>query len=201
MILEIYLFVDPFDNDSFKAEKIVTQVSKNLNTKFSIHFVPMLTLKTINNNSSQQLANAAYNLILDFKAASFQGKRCGRQFLMASQTALIEKQLPYSDQLIKQIAEQIGLDLEMFVEDRRSDLAHKCFKNDQHIVNEMQVNQPASAVIFNSTVDNNGILINNLDYHSLFNFCVSNIESSAHFEELAQGKSGPFETIILKNHN
>lgn len=87
MVLEIYLFVDPLNRHCYDAEKTIERISQKLNKQISVRFVSMLNIQILRDFSlNQKLShldhNLPYDTILDFKAASFQGKKFGRHFLM-----------------------------------------------------------------------------------------------------------------------
>ncbi|GAY74049.1 hypothetical protein NBRC111893_2195 [Lentilactobacillus kosonis] len=84
MLLEIYLFVDPLDKQCYEAEKAVEKVAHNLNNQLVIHFIPLLSINVLNqpNNPFKKRFNSTvpYDMVINYKAASFQGQRCGRNF-------------------------------------------------------------------------------------------------------------------------
>lgn len=196
MVLEIYLFVDPLNRHCYDAEKTIERISQKLNKQISVRFVSMLNIQILRDFSlNQKLShldhNLPYDTILDFKAASFQGKKFGRHFLMDLQKELLVNEEPYTDELVYKLAEPNGLDLDMFKEDRRSQLAEKMFRSDQRVAHEMNVQTPLTTVLFNSAVDKSGILIKDFDYNSLFGFCAKSISSAEHFERISQKSAHP----------
>lgn len=191
MVLELYLFVDPLNRHCYDAEKTIERISQKLDKQISVRFVSMLNIKILHDFSmNKELShldhNLPYDTILDFKAASFQGKKFGRRFLMDLQKELLINSEPYSDALVYKLAERNGLDVEMFKEDRRSDLAEKMFRCDQRVVHEMDVTNPSTTVLFNSDVEASGIRIRDFDYNSLFGFCAKSLGSAAHFEQASK---------------
>lgn len=190
-MLEIYLFIDPLNRHCYNAEKMIDKISQKLKSKVSVRFLTMLNIKILNDLKSTNPASTfdhdlPFKMILDTKAASFQGKRYGREFLMDLQHEILDHNEDYRDELVFELAEKNGLDCDMFREDRRSELAKKCFRSDQRVANEMSVKVPASTVLFNSAVDSNGLLIKDYDFNSLYRFCSRSLDSAKHFEELAK---------------
>lgn len=190
-MLEIYLFIDPLNRHCYDAEKVINKISQQLKSNVSVRFLSMLNLKILHDLTSKHDPNVLdhdlpFKMILDTKAASFQGKRYGREFLMDLQHEILDNSADYCDDLALELAKKNGLDCDMFREDRRSSLAEKMFRSDQRVANEMSVKTPSSTVLFNSAVDNNGLLIKDYDYNSLYNFCSRSISSAKHFEELAK---------------
>lgn len=206
MVLEIYLFIDPLNRHCYDAEKTIDNISKKLSNKVSVRFISMLNIKILNQMAARANGNfdhtLPYNIVLDSKAASFQGKKLGRRFLMDLQHEMLVNHQTYNNQLVYKLAENNGLDCEMFKENRRSELAENMFRCDQRMVHEMSVSDPATAVLFNSAVDNNGVLIKDFDYNSLFSFCARSLKSVTHFEELVrQHQNRQGATILYPQSN
>ena len=205
MVLEIYLFVDPLNRHCYDAEKTIERISQKLNKQISVRFVTMLNIKILHDfTKNKQLShldpNLPYDTILDFKAASFQGKKFGRRFLMDLQKELLVNEEPYTDDLVYKLAERNGLDVDMFKEDRRSDLAEKMFHCDQRVVHEMEIDDPSTTVLFNSDVDDCGIRVKDFDYNSLFGFCAKSLGSAAHFEEASRQPDKPITVQYPKSN-
>ncbi|KRL20422.1 DsbA family protein [Lentilactobacillus kisonensis] len=199
-MLEIYLFIDPLNRHCYDAEKVINKLSQKLKSNVSVRFLTMLNIRVVNDLATCTPEKAVdhelpFKVILDSKAASFQGKRFGRNFLMDLQHEILDNAEDYCDDLVLELAEKNGLDCDMFREDRRSNLAKKMFRADQRVANEMSVKTPASTVLFNSAVDGNGLLIKDYDYNSLYNFCSRSISSAKHFEELAK-PTDPNSTVV-----
>ncbi|GLB47034.1 DsbA family protein [Philodulcilactobacillus myokoensis] len=185
-MLEAYLFVNPLCQQCIQSEKTVLKLADTLQCKFSFRFVPMLNVSIIHENikelenqmdldiSVNQSYKIHYDLVLDYKAASFQGKKCGRNFLMTLQDSILNQNRPYSDRLVLSIAKKSKLDLKMFKDDRQSSLAKNAFKYDQELTNEMKIQKPSSAVIFNCDSSDCGILIDEINYQYLLSVCSKN---------------------------
>ncbi len=67
----------------------------------------------VKNGNYNDLFNRMYLTCLDYKAACYQGRAKGRQFLVAMQKSVIDKGESYSIELGSQLAQQVGLDLTM----------------------------------------------------------------------------------------
>lgn len=178
-MLEIHLFVNPLGMRCFRCEQDVLRIDQQLRTKVNYQFIPLFNMDTIQQtmklyhlndhdlNVRQQTSATLYQIILDYKAALFQGRKRGRHYLLRLQSALIHEGADYSEALAQKIAQQAQLDLDMFWEDRKSELAIKAFKKDQYMADEMGVTQTATAVVFDSEQPVYGYMINNFDYESL----------------------------------
>ena len=171
-MLEAYLFVDPLCKKCLRSEEIVQKLARNVTDNLSYQFIPMLNIKIMNHSSPERIIhNVYYQMVLDYKAALFQGKKRGQSFFMMLQNELVNYNYHYNNHTVIAIAENAKLDLDMFKEDRRSKLAQKSFKSDQKLVYEMQIKKPASAVIYNFNSLNAGMLFNNINYKQLFRVC------------------------------
>lgn len=178
-MLEIHLFVNPLGMRCFRCENDVLRVDHELNTKINYQFVPLFNMQTINDTLRlyglscrdltvrQHVADTIFQVILDYKAALFQGRKRGRCYLLRLQDAIVKGQVNYSRQLAQQVAKQAGLDLEMFLEDRQSKLARQAFQEDQRMAAELGVTQTATAVVFDTDQTDYGYLIADFDYETL----------------------------------
>ncbi|AMV66286.1 hypothetical protein ADU72_0337 [Pediococcus damnosus] len=176
-MLDVYLFVTPWDEQCIQSEKVMIDFVQNVDQKVSFQIIPMLNMQIIQSylhntknksyDSYNRLSEDMYNMILDYKAALFQCKRHGRNFLKLIQQEINSNHLPYSKQLGSEIAERAKLDLEMFENDRRSKLARDAFKADQRTASEMNVAISPAAVIFNDDGDDCGILVEDFDDKTL----------------------------------
>ncbi|MDM8333294.1 DsbA family protein [Limosilactobacillus panis] len=179
VMLEIHLFVNPLGMRCFRCENDVLRVDQNLNAKISYQFIPMFNMQTIADTIKlyhlsscdlrvrKEVADTLSQVILDYKAALFQGGRRGRQYLLRLQNAMVKQGWHYSDQLAHEIAEQSGLDLEMFMEDRHSAIAKEAFKKDQQMANSLGVTTTATAVVYDSAEPQYGYLMPHFDYETL----------------------------------
>lgn len=180
-MLELHLFVNPLGMRCLRCEKDVLKIDRDLNIKISYQFVPLFNMKTIDNTLKyyhlnphdlairQQVSKTLNQVILDYKAALFQGRKRGRHYLLQLQSALINQGLDYNDELINKIAHDSHLDLEMFFEDRQSQLAKQAFHQDQKIASDLGVSETATAVVFNTEDSDYGLMIPNFDYNTLIN--------------------------------
>ncbi|WP_243686155.1 DsbA family protein [Lentilactobacillus rapi] len=115
-MLEIYLFIDPLNRHCYDAEKVINKISQQLKSNVSVRFLSMLNLKILNDLTPKHDANVLdhdlpFKMILDTKAASFQGKRYGREFLMDLQHEILDNSADYCDDLVLELAEKKWLGL------------------------------------------------------------------------------------------
>ncbi|WP_143463985.1 DsbA family protein [Levilactobacillus enshiensis] len=180
-MLEVYLFVNPLGARCMRSERNIMKLADHLNSKVSFQFVPLLNQQIIEQAlpahptlaERNAFFNVYYQAILAYKAALFQGKRKGRDFLLNMQMAVVNDHQKFSNDLVLNLAKKCHLDLDMFTEDCQSDLAKQAFQTDQKLAAEMKIEQSSSAVIFNCDVSQCGLLLNDVTYESLCDVCES----------------------------
>lgn len=212
-MLELHLFVNPLGMRCLRCEKDVLKIDRDLNTKISYQFVPLFNMKTIDNTLKyyhlnphdlairQQVSKTLNQVILDYKAALFQGRKRGRHYLLQLQSALINQGLDYNDELINKIAHDSHLDLEMFFEDRQSQLAKQAFHQDQKIASDLGVSETATAVVFNTEDSDYCLMIPNFDYNTLINaFKSGKLARPTSLDEFVNQYRPPKLQIIQNNN-
>ena len=212
-MLELHLFVNPLGMRCLRCEKDVLKIDRDLNTKISYQFVPLFNMKTIDNTLKyyhlnphdlairQQVSKTLNQVILDYKAALFQGRKRGRHYLLQLQSALINQGLDYNDELINKIAHDSHLDLEMFFEDRQSQLSKQAFRQDQKIASDLGVSETATAVVFNTEDSDYGLMIPNFDYNTLINaFKSGKLARPTSLDEFVNQYRPPKLQIIQNNN-
>lgn len=180
ILLEVYLFVNPLGGKCMSSEQNIIKLANELPDQLSYQFVPMLSMQlndspigsnTVSLTDRNQTFAQHYQTVLDYKAALFQGKKRGRQFLLELQGALLKAGQQYSDSLVQGVAKTVNLDLEMFLEDRQSNLAKRAFKADQRLAAEMKVEHASTAVIYNALSDESGLRVDDVSYPVLREVC------------------------------
>lgn len=197
LMLEIHLFINPLGTKCLHSEKSVLKIRQSINTKVSYRFIPLFNMETIQQTISlfdlnshdllvrQKVSKTIYQIILDYMAASFQGRKYGQQYLLFLQSALINQGADYNQELAENIADKAHLDLEMFLEDRQSSIAKKSYNECQSLAQEFNINQANTAVLFNSNQEDYGIKLSNCNYDSLLAAYqveqLGNKEATVHF--------------------
>lgn len=211
-MLELHLFVNPLGMHCLSCEQDVLKCDHDLNIKINYQFIPLFNMKTIDNTIKlynlnphdlklrQYVTEVLNQIILDYKAALFQGRKRGRHFLLLLQTAILKQGFDYNNQLVRDIAKSANLDLEMFLEDRQSQLAKQSFRQDQKIANDLGVSEPSTAVIFNTANSNYGVLIPNFDYATLIQACeTGELSTNVSIDDLVSHLQHPKLTLLQKN--
>lgn len=164
-MIEIYLFVNPIGKKCLSIERRILDLFEKYDLKIQLRLIPIMNLKTVSefmqrlgasdkdiqlrNDLSQEIHSAT----LDVKAAQLQGKKRGRDFLLALQKAVGEDKQAYSEQLAIKLFTEVGGDLEMFLEDRQSEFVKEAFLTDQQLAHEMKIHSHPSIVIYDYGAD------------------------------------------------
>lgn len=166
-MLDMYLFINPLGSTCYHTEQNILKLGDSLNEKINFNFVSLMNFKTINdvmcrmniplNNVDirNRLSENIYHSSIDFKAASFQGKKKGRNFLLNVQQLVVNDQKDYNFETIKLAAQKSGLDWDIFEQDRHSKLAIEAFKQDQELATEMNVTEHPTIVVYDCSANNN----------------------------------------------
>ena len=179
-MLEVYLFVNPLATQCVRDEQNVLRLANDSDKQIQFQFVPLLNINVVQKSlksqgfkasdwqAQNQQSQTLYRVILDYKAALFQGKKRGRNFLIALQDAMLKAGQHYSEALVKTVAAECHIDLDMFMEDRDSNLAKQAFHADQRLASEMNITEASSAVVFDCDQYDYGVLLEHFNYTTLF---------------------------------
>ncbi|UUX34180.1 DsbA family protein [Fundicoccus culcitae] len=170
-MFEFYLFVNPLGRKSYFSEQEVNATIEMISSKVDLHivcfhkqrivtdYIKQLNLDLTDLNTRNHIYRIVYHASLAAKAASMQGKRKGRLFLMKMQQRIDNQIDRYNEDFIKQIAKEVGLDVDVFMEDINSDYVRELYINDQKIATSMNVQKTPSLVIFEPISSNIGYMI------------------------------------------
>lgn len=159
-MIEMYLFINPLDGMSYQTQQNLINFIDETKEPIQFRFLPFLSIKTTedlmqmrgisstNTIMRKKLAAEIYQVSLDFHAASFQGKKRGRNFLFAVQNTLFKEGVPYSLDVARAAATRTGIDWEMFLEDRDSELVKDALKENQKLAHEMNVQENPTLVVY-----------------------------------------------------
>lgn len=160
-MIEIYLFVNPIGSICLETETKLLDFIANSDKKIQFRVIPLVNMQTIHQvmkhrgipakdiDARNKLFTDTYSAALDCKAIQLQGKKMGRTFMMRLQQAVACEQIPYSHELVHEIIQEVGADLEMFLEDRPSDFVKEMFQNDQDTARDMGITQHPAEVVYN----------------------------------------------------
>jgi predicted DsbA family dithiol-disulfide isomerase len=186
-LLEIYMFVDPLCPECWALEPIIKKLQIEYGRFFSIKYILSGRLASLNISKKQKYENIAdlwektasrtgmscdgslwfdnpiaspYLASIAIKAAELQGRKAGIRFLRKLQEGIfLEKQNISSFEVLKDIANSTGLDVDEFVLDIHSESAGKAFQCDLKITSEMEVDEIPTLVFFNENIEEEGIKI------------------------------------------
>jgi len=175
--IEIYVFIDPLCPECWALEPTLKKLQIEYGDKFSIRHVltGRLTSLNISKKAPSEIAKvwertaSRSGMSCDgdvwfedpiskpiaasvaVKAAELQGKRAGVKYLRKLREVLfLEKQNITKREILINIAESAGLDVEEFKKDLLSDSACKAFQCDLKITREMEVEESPTLVFFNN---------------------------------------------------
>ncbi|MDO4671043.1 MAG: DsbA family protein [Aerococcus sp.] len=198
-LFELFLFINPLDRNSLEAEKELLYFIKQskANVYFRLicyHDYPciqelMQKQKGTHHTTEEcnQLFLAIYQMALSYKAALFQGKKRGRQMLLAMQEYFINEEQAFSNDDMKAIAASVGLDVDMWLEDLHSDRVRRDYQEDMRLARQMNIITQPSLVVFDSL---------NFEY----GVKVENIMSATEIEELLTDLASSTEQLMNDNN-
>lgn len=178
-MLEIHLFINPLGTHCLNSERDVLAVERQLQTKVSYQFIPLINMKTIQQTlgfyklahcrlkETQCISCMLYQVALDVKAASFQGGQHGRKYLVNVQKIMSNRTIDYSDQVVKKIADLANLDWETFDEDRKSKMVRQSLQKDQTMADDLGVTVTPTAIVLDSNDPEYSLLIHDFTYQAL----------------------------------
>lgn len=165
-LIEIFLFVDPLGKRCNNVRKIISNFRTERPEKIKLRVIPMVNFSKVYRHTRRQSAtsqssmvdqnnqfsNNTYEACLAFHASAMQGKNMAHKFLTVLQEQVVDEGLPYSEELMYNIVKNIGLDVEMFTEDYKSEFTKKIYKKNLGLAADMKVKTTPSIVLFK---DNN----------------------------------------------
>lgn len=172
-VLEIFLFVNPIGIECLSAERSTFKAIEDYPDTVHFSFIPLVNLKVIKRYmalkhidpadlaAQNEINRIAYSVALDFKAASFQGTKKAREFLLFMQSAINEHDREYTPDLIEEGLREAGLDSAMFWEDRHSTYVKSGYEKDLAAATRMGVEIAPSMVLFDYSkdIDHAGLLV------------------------------------------
>ncbi|WP_035054067.1 DsbA family protein [Carnobacterium pleistocenium] len=170
--VEIFLFINPISKASLKMEeevlKFMDVYEENTRmTIYSYHNTYTLHQYFKKNNLLAETAlwnalnNDSFHLSLAFIAATMQGKKKSRAFLLAVQRKMFNKKKNLSKKILLESAEQADLDMEMFLLDLHSPFVQHLFTLDQEVASAMGVRDTPSCLLVTTGEDEKATLIEN----------------------------------------
>ena len=160
--IEIFLYLDPLGRRCNSARKIISKFRTERPETIKLRVIPMVNFKRVFGHARKRTSNNratfveknnrystnTYQACLAFHASAMQGKNKSHQFLTTLQEAVVEGRTDFFEDLIYEVAGDIGLDVEMFKEDYKSDLVRKIYRKSLGIAADMDITSTPSCVIY-----------------------------------------------------
>lgn len=171
--VELFLFISPISKASLKMEeeafKFVNTYEKNSQiTIYTYHNIYTLYSYMIKNQLAPEntalwnnLHNDSYHLSLAFIAATIQGKKKGRNFLMDIQQKMLNQKEPLSKSLLLDSIKKADLDIDMFLSDLHSPFVQKLFLSDQKVAKSLGIIGMPSCLLVTTGEEKKSTLIEN----------------------------------------
>lgn len=160
--IEIFLYLDPLGKRCNSARKTIRRFREERPELVKLRVIPMVNYRRVYGHTRKKIgedrtsfvernnrySTNTYQACLAFHAASMQGKNRAHQFLTALQEKVVEAKIDFTENLIIEIAEEIGLDLESFTEDYESEFVRRMYKKSLNLAAEMKITSTPSAVVY-----------------------------------------------------
>lgn len=159
-VFELFLFVNPLGRNCYTCQQEVLKLIDLVTSNIDLHILPFhnqrlvedymqqLGIKKTNLQERNYIFQSVYRASLAYKAACMQGKRLGRYFLMRLQDTINGDISKFSEEFAIDLAKDVGLDVEIFQQDMRSDFVKQLFLKDQKTAIDMSVESTPSIVIY-----------------------------------------------------
>lgn len=158
-VFEMFLFVNPLGSQCYRCEQEVFKLIDLVASDIDLHILPFHNQYIVENFMNQSgipatnlkqrnyVYNTVYRASLAYKAACLQGKRIGRHYLMRIQESTDGDITKFTKETALELAQEVGLDIEIFRQDLKSDFVKQLFIKDQKIANDMLVETSPALVI------------------------------------------------------
>lgn len=169
---EFYLFVNPLGKQCYSCEQELNKIVDLISSKTDIHilcyhnqtivseYMRQLNIPSSDLTSRNHIYQLVYLASIAYKAATMQGKKRGRRFLMEMQSRIDGQLERFSDAFIMDLAEEIGLDMPTFIDDLNADYTKHLIFKDQKIARDMNVISIPALVIFEHCLGKKGLILN-----------------------------------------
>lgn len=160
--IEIFLYLDPLGKRCNSVRKIISNFRTERPEKIKLRIIPMVDFKRVYGHArkrtnhdratfvdhNNRFATNTYQACLAFHASAMQGKNKSNQFLTSLQEYVVENRMDFTEDIIFVIAEQIGLDMESFRQDYKSDLVRNIYRKSLRLASDMEITSTPSCVIY-----------------------------------------------------
>jgi Predicted dithiol-disulfide isomerase involved in polyketide biosynthesis len=170
---EVFLYINPLCSYCFKVEQAIIDFTRKHDIDTQYHFVTTYNMETINSymnikgyklndlEKRTEVSKEVYDASCLYKAASCQGNKKARNFLMSLQEQINTLGNPFDETSIKSAINSSGLDYDAIMEDKDSECVEQGIKHDQQLAKEMNIIKAPTAVIFDCDNEQRpGVMIN-----------------------------------------
>lgn len=157
---EIFIFVNPIGNRCLKTEKTIIQFTQQHKINAHFKFVALNNVYAVDDYILRnhldihsialrnQITQNIHQATLYYTAATFQGNRKGRNFLMLLQDEINLKHYKFSTELVRFVARKVGLDWPTLVQDKNSQLISSQCQLDRNKAAQFEINATPAIVIY-----------------------------------------------------
>lgn len=168
---EFFLFVNPLGMKCYQSEQELIASLAHISSKVDVsiltfhnqntvdHFMEQLEIHDADIQLRNQLYEVVYHAALAYKAATLQGKKLGRSYLLRIQEFYNQEGRLFDEEAAFEIAKEVGLDVQIFKHDLSSDFVRNLFIRDQQIAREMSVVRTPALIIFQNESGEDGIIL------------------------------------------
>lgn len=170
---EVFIYINPVCSYCLKVEQSIIDFTRKHEIETQYHFVTNYNMETINEyiqlqgyklcdleqraKATQEVEEAARL----YKAASCQGNKKARNFLMNLQEQINVLNNPFDDETVKTAIVNSGLDYKSIMSEKSSDCVELGIKRDMQLSKEMHIEKAPTIVIFdNEHPEKPGLMIN-----------------------------------------
>ncbi|MQS75868.1 DsbA family protein [Companilactobacillus halodurans] len=170
---EVFLYINPLCSYCLRVEQAIIDFTRKHDIETQYHFVTNYNMATINGYmhlkgckiSDTKTRNKATHEVVEaaklYKAASCQGNKKARNFLMDLQEQVNVLNNPFDDTTIRTAINNSGLDYKAIMADKDSQCVIQGLKRDQQLSMEMNIKKAPTAVVFDcENEEKTGIMIN-----------------------------------------
>lgn len=172
--IEIYSFFDPFCKDSWQLKATLRKLHIEYSQFVEIKQILLPSLKVLTKCQAQS-TTIDDNIALAYKAAELQGRKKANLFLNFIQNEIMPKQDIITKELILYCARKACLDIDVFIEDIRSNHVTTSLKCDQHISSEMDVTVTPTLVFFNENYEDEGIKVEGIQAYHIYTYIINEL--------------------------
>lgn len=176
--IELYIFIDPLCKKALKMQTMLRKLQIEYDHYFTWRFVLSTELASLN-SLTRRTKGCMTGTELDIthpalpsiaiKAAELQGKRAQSRYLLKLQEhALLQTKDVTSYAALIDIAKEINLDVDEFINDFGSKEAARAFQCDLHITREMEVDEVPSIVFFNECIEDEGLKVSGVYTYEVY---------------------------------